>query len=109
MSVQTNTPTGNKIDINVKAIIHSVIMLIFMFGFKFLPAPGAVTPFGMAVAGVFFGLIYGWSFLGILWPSLMGIFGLALTGYGSVEKVVIDMFSNSTILMMMVGSLVFMA
>ena len=22
MSVQTNTPTGNKIDINVKAIIH---------------------------------------------------------------------------------------
>ena len=109
MSVQTNTPTGNKIDINVKAIIHSVIMLIFMFGFRFLPAPGTVTPFGMAVAGVFFGLIYGWSFLGILWPSLMGIFGLALTGYGSVEKVVIDMFSNSTILMMMVGSLVFMA
>lgn len=106
MSVQTSN--GSKVDINTKSIIHSVIMLALMFCFRFIPAPGTVTPYGMAVAGVFFGMVYGWSFLGILWPSLAGIFGLAFTGYGSVETVMINMFSNSTVLMMLVSSLIFM-
>ncbi len=106
MSVQSSN--GSKIDINTKSIIHSLIMIAFMFGFRFIPAPGTVTPYGMAVAGVFFGMVYGWSFLGILWPSLLGIFGLAFTGYGSVETVMINMFSNSTVLMMLVSSLIFM-
>lgn len=105
MSVQSSN--GSKIDINTKSIIHSVIMLALMFGFRFIPAPGTVTPYGMAVAGVFFGLIYGWSFLGILWPSLLGVFGLAFTGYGSIETVMINMFSNSTVLMMLVATLIF--
>lgn len=44
-----------------------------------------------------------------MWPSLLAMFGLALTGYGTVEKVAVAMFSNSSVLMMMIGSLTFMA
>jgi len=109
MSGTTSSGTIEKIDINWKMIIHTAIMVVIMFGFRFVPAPGAVTEYGMAVLGVFLSLVYGWSFIGILWPSLLGMFGLAFTGYGTVEQVALGMFNNSTVFMMMVGSLAFMA
>ncbi len=91
----------------VKLIVHFIIMLGIVFGFRVLPAPGSVTPYGMAVAGVFLGLVYGWTFLDIFWTSLLGVFLLALTGYGSCEAILIAMFSNSTVLMMLMGILAF--
>ena len=108
MSIATGTPQ-EKINVNVKTIIHTVIMCAIMFGFRYIPAPGAVTEYGMAVAGGFLSMVYGWSFIGILWPSLLGLFGLSFAGYGSVEKVASAMISNPTIIMMMLGSLGFMA
>lgn len=96
-----------KIDVNPKTLVHTAIMCLFMFGFRLIPAPTGVSTYGMAVAGVFFALVYGWTFLGILWPSLLGMFGLAFTGYGTVEKVAVTMFSNSTVLMMLLGILSF--
>lgn len=98
-----------KINVNTKVIIHTFIMCLLMFCFRFITPFSTVTSYGMAVLGVFLGLIWGWSFVGLMWPSLLGMFGLALTGYGTVESVAIAMFSNSSILMMMVGSLAFMA
>lgn len=98
-----------KLDVNGKTILHTVMMCLVMFGFRYVPAPGAVTEYGMAVLGVFLALVYGWSFIGILWPSLLGIFGLAFAGYGTVEAVALSVMNNSTVFMMMVGSLAFMA
>ncbi len=89
--------------------MHLLITLVIMLAFRFIPPPGSVTAYGMAVLGVFIGLIYGWTFIGLLIPSLVGAVMLATTGYGSVEKVFIAMFSNSTVLMMLVGVLVFFA
>lgn len=103
------TSTAEKIDVNVKTLVHAVIMCAIMFGFRYVPAPGTVTEYGMAVAGVFLALVYGWSFIGILWPSLLGLFGLAFAGYGTVEQVALAMMNNSTVFMMLVGSLAFMA
>ena len=99
--------TATKKNQSVKLIVHLMIMLLITFGFRLLPAPEGVTPYGMAVAGVFFGLVYGWTFLDIFWTSLLGVFLLALTGYGSCEAVMVAMFSNTTILMMLVGVLSF--
>ena len=97
-----------KVDVNAKTLVRTAIMCLFMFCFRFIPPFGTVTEYGMAVLGVFLGLIYGWSFIGLMFPTLLGMFGLTMAGYGSIEKVAIDMFSNSSILMMMVGSLCFM-
>lgn len=98
-----------KVDVNLKTLVHSAIMLILMFGFQLVPPPDGITSYGMAVSGVFFGLVYGWTFLGILWPSLLGVLGLAFTGYGTVEHVALAMFNNSTVLMMLLGTISFAA
>ncbi len=92
-----------------KYAIHFTVMVLLTFGFRLLPPPGSVTEYGMAVAGVFVGLVYGWTFIGLLIPSLFGAVALATTGYGSCQDVFVAMFSNSTVLMMLVGVLAFMA
>ena len=89
--------------------LHFCLTVIIMVVIRFVPPPESVTPYGMAVLGIFIGLIYGWTFIGLLIPSLVGAVILATTGYGSVEKVFIAMFSNSTVLMMVVGVLAFLA
>lgn len=107
MTTETNMAAKQSLSPNLKLVLHVFIMLAIVFGFRLLPAPNGVTPFGMAVAGVFLGLVYGWTFLDIFWTSLLGVFLLAITGYGSCEKIMVEMFSNSTVLMMMMGVLAF--
>lgn len=99
------TQTGFK----YKYLVHCIVMIALTFGFRLIPPPETVTPYGMAVIGVFVGLIYGWTFIGLLFPSLFGSLALATTGYGSVTAVYAAMFSNSTTLMMLIGVLAFAA
>lgn len=92
-----------------KYLLHTIVMVVIAFGFRLLPCPGTVTPYGMAVLGIFISLIYGWTFLGLLGPSLFGALAMGTTDYGSVQDVFVAMFSNSTALMMLVGILAFAA
>lgn len=87
--------------------LHFAVMLILMFGFRLIPPPGSVTPYGMAVLGIFIGLIYGWTFINLLIPSLCGTLVLATTDYGTCTDIFVAMFSNSTVLMMLLGVLAF--
>ena len=87
--------------------LHFIIMLALMFCFRFIPPPGSVTPYGMAVLGIFIGLIYGWTFINLLIPSLCGAVVLATTDYGTCTDIFVAMFSNSTVLMMLLGVLAF--
>lgn len=56
--------------------IHYAITAILVFGSQFLPQIGPVTPLGGAVLGTFIGVIYGWTFLDMIWPSIIGLIGL---------------------------------
>lgn len=47
-----------------------------------IPPPDSITPIGMTVLGIFLGMIYLFSSVGPLWPSILGIFLLACTGIG---------------------------
>lgn len=89
--------------------IHFIIMVAIAFGFRLLPCPGSVTPYGMAVLGIFVSLVYGWTFIDLLIPSLFGAIAMGTTAYGSVQDVFIAMFSNTTVLMMITGIFGFMA
>ena len=60
--------TDNK---SIKYYIKSAIVLIIMFGFRYLPAIDPITPQGMHVLGIFIGLLVGWSTVGIIWPVLL--------------------------------------
>ena len=61
---------------NTLYYLHSTIGLLLIFGFGHLPPFGTVTPVGMQVLGIFAGMIYLWSFVSVLWPSLLGIIAL---------------------------------
>ncbi len=63
--------------------IHVAIgfAIIFLFSYV-LPAPSPITPVGMKVVGAFLGMVYLWSTIGALWPSLLGLFFVAISGIG---------------------------
>lgn len=78
--------------------LHSAICLILMFGVGFLSPFGGITPLGMDVLGVFLGLLYGWIFVGFIWPSLIGMVALGLSDYASVLQVFQAGFGDATVL-----------
>ena len=80
--------------------VHCAIGILLMFFFRFLPAPEPITPFGMQMLGIFFGLIYMWSTVSTLWPSCLGLFALCFTEYGGVGAVTAASFGNPASVML---------
>ena len=62
---------------NVMYYVHIAIFLLILFGIGFLPPFAQITPMGMKVLGVFLGVIYGWCFIALDWPSLVALVALA--------------------------------
>lgn len=77
--------------------IHSVIFVLIMAIFWILPSAGGITEMGMKVLGVFIGVLYGWIFIGFIWPSLLGMIVLGMTGYASVLEIFQAGMGDSTV------------
>lgn len=75
---------GKDIKYYVKAIIGILIMIFF----GFIPAPEPITQTGMIVLGLFIGMIYLWSAVDMVWPSIAGILFFGFVAF--------DVFPNST-------------
>ena len=71
-----------------------------MFGFGFLPPIEPITPLGMKILGIFLSLLYGWSFVSLVWPSLLGMIALSLTGYAPLAGIMKEGFGGNTLLLM---------
>jgi len=100
---------GTRMSENTKTRIKELIVLFLMFGFKYLPAFGQVTPFGMAILGIFIGIIFGWLTLGFMMPSLCALLALAFSGaYENIGACFAASFGSSTI-PMVIGCLFMMA
>ncbi|MEL7567067.1 MAG: SLC13 family permease [Dehalobacterium sp.] len=80
--------------------INCLIVLLLMFGFRFIPPIGAITEIGMGILGVFLGLVYGWITVGMLWPSLMGLLAFGFTGYSSISDTMIAGFGSNNVLVL---------
>lgn len=87
---------------NVTSYIHVIIMFILMFGVGFLPSFGMITDVGMNVFGVFLGLLYGWIFVDLLWPSLFGFVALGLTGYMSITEALSAGFGDTNFVLCLI-------
>lgn len=83
-----------------KKIFHYLITLVLMFCFAYLPAPAPITPYGMKIAGVFLGAVYGWTVLDMLWPSLLGL--IALGFHVGMTPVLQSSFGSPIIVMLLV-------
>lgn len=88
--------------------VHTVICLFIMFAFGQLPPYGALTPLGMNLIGIFLGVLYGWVFIEIVWPSLAGLLALMLIG-GMKPVVLLNKSFGDPIVQMMFFIFVFCA
>jgi sodium-dependent dicarboxylate transporter 2/3/5 len=77
-----------------------MVVLVLMFGFRFLPPIGTITEVGMGCLGVFLGAVYGWITVGMLWPSLMGLIAYGFTGYISVSDAMTTGFGSNNVLVL---------
>jgi len=80
--------------------INSAITILIMFGFGALPPIDPITPLGMQILGIFLGLLYGWTFVDQVWPSILGMIALSLTGYMSLKGLMAAGFGSNTVMLM---------
>ncbi len=71
-----------------KPFIHVVIMMSLMLFVRYIPPVGSITPLGMATLGIFVGIIYGWSTLGMIFPSFIGIMAFGFLEGNTVRAAV---------------------
>ena len=81
--------------------VHTAIILVLMLGFGFLPPFGPVTALGMRVLGIFLGCIYAWTVGETIWPSILGLMLLALTGENTMAGILGSAYGNQTLLMVL--------
>lgn len=79
--------------------IHSAVALLLMFGFRALPPLGPLTEQGMAVVGIFLGVVYAWSTASIIWPALLGLVSLGFIGENTVTGIFQASFGSDTYLL----------
>lgn len=75
--------------------LHYIITTVLVFGFGFLPPFSSMTPYGMGVLGTFIGAVYGWTTIGMVYPSFIAIIGLGM--YASMPKVLASGFGSPII------------
>lgn len=80
---------------------NAVIVFAFMFAFGYLPPLFGLTQLGMHALGIFIGLLWGWTAVDLLWPSLLGIVATGLTGWCTIQQAFAIGFSDSTFLMIL--------
>lgn len=61
--------------------MHVAIGLGIMAIFWIIPPIEPITAIGMRCVGAFLGMVYMWSAIEALWPSLFGLFMIGLSGY----------------------------
>ena len=85
-------------------LLHLAIALLIMYGFRLIPAPAPITPYGMEVLGIFIGMVYALCAptATVAWGALLGLIMLGTTDYGNVTASFSAAFGNYVILMMII-------
>lgn len=100
--------TKHKRPLQVSYYIHTLVCLLIMFFFGQLPPYPPLTPLGMNLVGIFLGVLYGWLFIEIIWPSLAGLLALMLIG-GMAPGMVFNKSFGDPIVQMMFFIFIFCA
>lgn len=82
--------------------LHIIIFLFFTFVFGYIPQ-SLLPPLGMKVLGILIGMIFGWTTLGFVWPSMLCILSLAFTEYYASPTAIFSAgFGNSIVILLLV-------
>lgn len=111
-----------KSSVRIAPIVHTIIGLAIMVSGYFLPclsmvvepteklmalnlpqvAGGlelSITRIGMIVSTTFFGVVYLWTFVDVLWPCFAGLAALIFSGYAPAPKVLSQFLGNPMVVM----------
>lgn len=89
---------------NTKLYIHSLIGIAIIVVFQFLPPMGGITPIGMKMVGAFLGMVYLWSLVDTMWPSLLGLIVMGFSGFAGkgaegMINTMLNAFGQHTVLL----------
>lgn len=94
--------------------LHLAIGLSLMFIFPRLTPLEPITEVGMTVLGVFIGMVYLWSALDSIWPSLLGLLIISISGfvpelkgYAAVKNLFLNAFGSETVIVLILGMVLF--
>lgn len=87
---------------NTAYYVKSLVGIAIMFGTGFLPPLPGVTDLGMNVLGIFVGMIYLLCAVDIVWPSMLTVIALGLSGYCSVADSIAAGFGSDIVWMMLI-------
>ena len=90
---------SNNTHSQIKLYVHTLIMFVLMCSGWLLPNGGALTEYGVRIAMIFVGAIWGWIFVGLIVPSLLSLLFLVLAGMGTAKDVVGQGFGAEIILL----------
>lgn len=90
----SETVVSKKRPKNTMYYINTIIVFVLMFGIGSVEPIGQITPLGMQILGIFVGTLYGWCTVGLVWPSLMAMVMVGLSGYCTVSESFIAGFGN---------------
>ena len=90
-------------------VVHSAIGIAITALFWCLPPIEPITAVGMKCVGAFLGMVYLWSMVDTLWPSVFGLFMLGISGIdpGGINSVWLNAVGNYTVLMVMFALVLF--
>ncbi len=94
----------------IGGLIHVIVAAVVVILFWNLPAVAPITPLGMKVAGIFIAMVYLWSTVGSLWPSVAALvlFGIAGTGGDAgFAGVFQTALGNSNVVLIMLAMILF--
>lgn len=89
--------------------VHSAIGLAIMAIFWFMPPIDPITPIGMKCVGIFLMMVYLWSMVDTLWPSILGLFMFGISGFdpAGFNSVWMNSIGNFTVLLTMLACILF--
>lgn len=85
--------------------LHPAIMVVLMLSGWILPTFGTITEFGIKVLGIFLGMMWGWIFIDLIWPSLLGMIMLSMCGLGTATQVFASGFGSEIVLLVIFFSI----
>ena len=72
---------------------HSLVVILFMSCFKYVPPFCAgITEIGMQSLGIFIGVLWGWTFVSMIWPGLLGMVAIGFTRIMTVKQSLLSGF-----------------
>lgn len=87
--------------------LHSAIGILITVAFFLMDPIRPITPVGMKVLGIFLSMIYLWSFVELLWPSLLGILMLGVSGYAPMPRVLMLAFGDVVPVLVLFATILF--